>query len=110
MADSITDETLGALAWDSQFEWWEGKIKLASDTPFILYLFARGDFTPDRRITDECRATVTRIVGSESEYRQYAAGQLCEIHNSEWNDGPPTSEEEFARRLVPDTVEVQTNA
>ena len=106
MADSIKDETLGALAWSSEFEWWEGKIKLDSAAPFVLYVFARPDFTPDREITEECRTAVTRIVTSEAECRIYAANQLCDIHNSEWNDGPPTSEEEFARRLVPDTVEV----
>ena len=106
MSDSIKDETLGTLAWNNEFEWWEGKIKLDSDTPFVLYVFVRPDFTSDREITEECRMAVNRIVTSEAEYRVYAANQLCDIHNSEWNDGPLTSEEEIARRLVTDTVEV----
>lgn len=106
MADSIKDELLGTLIWNDQLEWWEGKLKLESATPFVLYVFARRDFTPDRKITDECRKAIHRIVGSEAEYRLYAAKQLCDIHNSEWNNGPPISEAEFAQRLVTDTVEV----
>ena len=106
MSDSINDETLGTLTWNNEFEWWEGKIKLDSVTPFVLYVFARHDFTSDREITEESRMAVNRIATSEAEYRAYAANQLCDIHNSEWNDGPLISEDEFARRLVPDTVEV----
>ena len=106
MVDSITDETLGELRWNKEFEWWEGKIKLDSDAPFTLYLFARSDFTPDRTITEECRTAIKRIIGSEAEYRVYAAKELLDIHNSEWNDGPPTSIDEFANRLTADTVEV----
>ncbi len=106
MADSIKDEMLGVLTWDAQLDWWEGKLKLESATPFVLYLLTRSEFTPERRITDECRTAIDRIVESEAEYRLYAAKQLCDIHNSEWNDGPPISEDEFAQRLTPDSIEV----
>ena len=106
MAELIIDESLGALRWDEQLQWWEGKIQLDSDTPFTLYLFARSDITPDRTITEECRKAVERIVGSEAKCRKYAAKELLDIHNSEWNDGPPTSSDEFARRLTVDSIEV----
>ena len=106
MADSITDESLGVLNWNEQLEWWEGKIQLDSETPFTLYIFARSDLTPNRTITDECRAAIERIANREAEYRKYAATELVDIHNSEWNDGPPTSNADFANRLAPDSVEV----
>ncbi len=106
MADSITDESLGELRWNEQLEWWEGKIQLDSDMPFTLYVFARSDFTPERAITEKCRAAIKRISVSEAKFRMYAAKELLEIHNSEWNDGAPTSVDEFAKRLTADTVEV----
>ncbi len=106
MADTITDELLGVLTWNDGLQWWEGRLQLDSDTPFTLYVFARSSFAPDRAITDECRTAIKRIIGSEAECRMYAANELLDIHNSEWNDGSPTSKEAFARRLTPDSVEV----
>jgi len=106
MADVFTDDLLGELRWDEQLEWWEGKIRLDSNKPFTLYVFARDDLISDRIITEECRKAIVRIAESEAQCRAYAAKELLDIHNSEWNDGPPISTDEFIRRLAADSVEV----
>ena len=91
------------VTWDPNLEWWQGTILLESSQPFQLYVFARSE---DRRITEAARRTIERLASSEWASRQFAAAQLHEIQQSEWSEGEQVSVDEFASRLIPESVEV----
>jgi len=101
---NMDDPDLGPMSWNEQLEWWEGSIRLTSDIPFILCVFARPRETNARAITQQSRHAIERVRSLERASREYAADQLLEIHNSEWAQGNPISGEEFSRRLVPDSL------
>jgi hypothetical protein len=105
-ADSMNDPDLGTLTWDERLNWWEGSIRLSSEVPFKLYIFARAGENPERMITADARRAIGRIRQRESACRRYAADQLLNIRNSEWSRGDVVSAEEFTRRLAPGSVEI----
>jgi len=102
--DSISDAEFGDLVWNPELDWWEGSVKLDSPRSFDLYVFSRD--APDRRISDEARFAFRRVAGMETIVRAYAAGQLTSICNREWSDGRVVTEVEFARRLIPASIEI----
>ena len=91
------------VTWNPDLEWWEGKILLESDQPFQLYVVARSE---DRRITEAARHTLERLTTLEWASRRFAAAELHEIQQSEWSEGEHVSVEDFANRLIPESVEV----
>jgi|HubBroStandDraft_6_1064221.scaffolds.fasta_scaffold147519_2 hypothetical protein len=101
---SIADPDFGDLVWNPELDWWEGSVKLDSPQPFVLYLFSRDD--PDRQITAEARNAFRRVAGMEGTARAYAALQLTASYNREWSDGKIVTEPEFARRLIPASIEI----
>src|SRR5580692_3950596 len=101
---SITDADFGDLVWNPELDWWEGSVKLDSPQPFVLYLFSRDD--PDRGISDESRTAFRRLAAMEAPARAYAALQLTASYNREWSDGKIVTEPEFARRLIPESIEI----
>ena len=101
---SITDADFGDLVWNPELDWWEGSVKLDSPQPFVLYLFSRDD--PDRGISDESRAAFLRLAALEAPARAYAALHLTASYNREWSDGKIVTESEFARRRIPDSIEI----
>ena len=103
-SDSIQDPDLGTLTWDRNVQWWEGYLRLSSEAPFRLYVFARGG--DDRAITAESRAAIERLRDQETACREYAADELLETYNDEWAEGKSLSREEFITLLNPDVVEV----
>jgi hypothetical protein len=42
----------------------------------------------------------------EAQVRAYAALQLTASYNREWSDGKIVTESEFARRRIPDSIEI----
>lgn len=105
-ADSMNDPDLGTLTWDNKLDWWEGSIRLSSEVPFQLHIFARASEGSERAITADARRAIERIRQREPACRRYAADQLLNIRNSEWSQGDVISAEEFMRRLAPDSVEI----
>ena len=101
---SITDADFGDLVWNPDLDWWEGSVKLDSPQPFVLSVFSRDD--PDRRISDAARNALRRVARMEAMARAYAALQLTAICNREWSDGKIVTEREFARRLIPASIEI----
>jgi hypothetical protein len=104
---TTVDAEIGPLRWNSKLEWWEGSVKLESSEPFTLYVLSR--HSPDRQITPEARRAFQRLLQLEAGCRRYAAVELVQIRNEEWSDSDPISEPEFARRLIPDSIEIHEN-
>lgn len=106
MSDTTSDSDLGTLIWDDRLSWWKGSIRLSSEVPFDLYIFARSDKTSERTITVEARCAVDRVRHHEPACRRYAAEALLEIHNSRWSERDVISADEFMLRLAPGSVEI----
>lgn len=106
MVSEVTDPDFGALTWDAEFNGWEGSTASSSGDRIELYIFARPELTTDRIVTEQARAAFQRLRNLDIQCRDFAAAELLEILNSEWNDGPSISATEFIRRLQPEAIEI----
>jgi len=99
---SRIDSDLGPLTWNAELDWWEGTIRLSSPELFRLYVFARS--TPEQTITNDAHSAIRCLRTLEDSCRRYAATELLAVHNEEWAENGPIKDDEFMRRLVPDSL------
>jgi hypothetical protein len=107
-ARTIRDEVLGPLTWNTDLDWWEGRVELSPGHPLSLSLSVEDeDATADPvREIAHGRRILLFLREHEPEARLVAADELLEIYNAEWNEGEPLDEEEFMDRLTLDDVNV----
>ena len=107
--ETIYDDMLGALTWNSDLDWWEGRVDMQSSHSISISLTVEDD---DNEVPDidtllqHGRRIVTFVREHEPEARLVAADTLLEIYNREWNDETPLDDEEFMGRLILDDVNV----
>jgi hypothetical protein len=92
---------LVTLEWDSDLDFWSGKIKLADGSKAEVYIN-----TPegDEIITDQARRTFRQIMNSDGKIRQKACDDLLETYNFSWNDDSPLDAETFMQRLTLESI------
>lgn len=106
---TIRDDMLGALVWNSDLDWWEGRVDMLPGHSVSISLTVEDDedsATDIDALIQHGRRIVAFIREHEPEARLVAADELLDIYNQEWNDGKPLDEEEFMDRLAIDDVNV----
>ncbi len=103
---TIHDDLLGALTWNGDLGWWEGRAEVSPGHPLSLSLSVEEE-DPDVEPAQEIahgRRVLLFLREHEPEARLVAAEELLEIYNAEWNEGEPLDEEEFMERLTLDDI------
>jgi hypothetical protein len=95
---TIQDETLGVLTWNSQVEWWEGKQEITPGRTISITVSA--DDTPLDTVLERARRAYRHVQSEEPSLRRAAADALLALHNEEWNEGEPIDDDAFVSRMV----------
>lgn len=102
------DDILGTLTWNSELEWWEGRVSLPLGHSVGISLSVEEEDAEVEPVleAEQAHRVVRWLQEDEPEARQLAADELLSIYNEEWNDDEPLSEEEFIARLTLDDVNI----
>ncbi|HEY1406055.1 MAG TPA: DUF2262 domain-containing protein, partial [Spirochaetota bacterium] len=98
----ITDAVLGTLVWDDRFDRWETRISFGAKTPVDVSIETGGDNAALKR----AGKAITRLQTNEPAARLYAAEQLLESYNDNWNDGKPITVAAFAKKITLESVSI----
>ncbi|MGI4789656.1 MAG: DUF2262 domain-containing protein [Janthinobacterium lividum] len=95
---TIDDEILGMLTWDSLLEWWEGNREI---TPgHMVSVSVSADDTPVDSVLNRAGQMFQHVQSEEFNLRQAAADTLLILHNENWSDGLPIDRDIFAARMA----------
>ena len=95
---TVEDETLGTLIWDSQLEWWEGRQEITPGQ--TISVTVSSDDAPLDIVLEQARQLFRRVQAAEPIFRRAAADALLDRYNSAWNEGAPISSNAFMSRMA----------
>lgn len=95
---TVEDEILGTLIWDSQLEWWEGRQEITPGQTISVTVSA--DDVPLDTVLEQARQLFRRIQAAEPMFRRSTVDVLLDRYNSAWNEGPPISSDAFMSRMT----------
>ena len=95
----INDPVLGELKFDptDYLRWYEGVAQFAPDHDVEVLIYTEGE--EPFSILERARAAFAAIQQRASEYPPFAAKDLLDAYNENWNDGKPMDAETFASRI-----------
>lgn len=94
---TISDEVLGTLTWDEQYQWYEGHREIAPGHTIELRISAEKG-VPDAWVA-RARQVYQSVQEHEVAFREAAADALLSLHNNAWNDETPIDRKTFAGRM-----------
>lgn len=92
-------DAFGALAWNTDLDWWSGVAEVAPGHRIDLHIEAANDPAELRVAVARAEPAWERLLAVEPSVRTAVAGQLTEAHNRYCNPEDEVSEEQFADRL-----------
>ena len=100
---------IGRLTWDDNFDWWQGQSEVNPG------LIAEVNVTPAEGQDDTVAIAALQSFlvwfrSHEPEAREFAADQLLENYNDNWNDGSPISVKTFMNLLKLESVSVNPDS
>ncbi len=103
----IQDPLLGEVKWDDNYDHWKARLEVKSGVVIDFYI-EPGDQT-DEIALEAGRTLAQWLRAHEGDGRRYAASQLLDDHNENWNDSDQISAEDFASRMTLETVALSPN-
>jgi uncharacterized protein (TIGR03067 family) len=100
----IDDEVLGRLIWDDNLDWWETKVRVGRGSSAEFFLSAPRKGKRLESALQDAREFLHWLRANERAAREFAAEQLLDLHNDEWNKGKPTSKSAFMKRMKLESV------
>ncbi|HNX58970.1 MAG TPA: DUF2262 domain-containing protein [Spirochaetota bacterium] len=91
----------GTFTWDDNYEWWETELKSGKRIVSI-------SISPENPDDDISRYSglIKWIMKNTKEIGEYAASELLENHNENWNDGKPITSAKFVSKLGLDSIHI----
>ncbi|MEX0702314.1 MAG: DUF2262 domain-containing protein [Planctomycetales bacterium] len=110
--ETISDDLLGTLSWDSERHEWHGRAVTARGLPFDLWVETGSwdmihpidDAKVDRTISSASRQAFLRVRDSEQQAREGLVGEFVPLH-ADWH-GEQISPADFQARLQLDSVQI----
>jgi hypothetical protein len=110
--ETITDDLLGTLTWDSDRHEWRGRAATASGLVFDLWIDTGAwemihpvdDTKVDRTISSASRQAFLRVCDSDQQAREGLVGEFVPLH-ADWH-GEQISPADFQARLQLDSVQI----
>lgn len=103
----INDPILGKLTWNDDFDHWDARVVIKPGLEVDCHLDPTDD--QDERIMEAGRKFIAWLRKKEPAARRYAASELLDTHNDNWNHGDPISARTFASRMTLETVSLRSD-
>lgn len=101
---AVDDPVLGRVTWDDNFDNWEARLELSAGS--VVELSLKPGERSDEATLAAGREVVVWVRKHEPAARRYAAGQMLDTHNDNWNDGKPITARTFTSRITLESVAV----